>query len=97
MSFGREVLPYGVFSVGDGPRRVGVAVDDGVLDLAEHLGPEFDTSSLNPFLSRGRAYWTQVRSAVRDLVGQPLEGRHLLGQEVHGDGDHWREGGDDVH
>ena len=72
MSFGREVLPYGVFSVGDGPRRVGVAVDDGVLDLAEHLGPEFDTSSLNPFLSRGRAYWTQVRSAVRDLVGQPL-------------------------
>ena len=72
MSFGRDVLPYGVFSVGDGPRRVGVAVDDGILDLAEHLGSEWAVDSLNPFLARGRSYWTEVREQVRGLVGAPL-------------------------
>jgi len=63
--FGREVLPYGVFSVGDGARRVGVAVDDGVLDLAEALGPEWATGSLNSFLGRGREHWASVRQQVR--------------------------------
>jgi fumarylacetoacetase len=72
VSFGREVLPYGVFSVDDGPRRIGVAVDDGVLDLADALGPEWAVDSLNPFLARGRAYWTAVREQVRALVDQPL-------------------------
>ena len=72
MNFGREVLPYGVFSVGSGTPRVGVAVDDGVLDLSEALGPEWAVPSLNPFLARGRAYWTEVRAQVRDLVDRPL-------------------------
>lgn len=70
--FGREVLPYGVFSVGDGARRVGVAVDDGVLDLAEALGPEWATGSLNSFLGRGREHWASVRQQVRQLLGRPL-------------------------
>ncbi|MCW2499555.1 MAG: fahA [Frankiales bacterium] len=70
--FGREVLPYGVFSVGAGPRRVGVAVDDGVLDLAEALGPSWEVPSLNPFLAQGRARWTAVREQVRGLLDQPL-------------------------
>jgi fumarylacetoacetase len=66
------VLPYGVFSVGDGPRRVGVAVGDGILDLAEALGQEWAVPSLNPFLARGRAHWTAVRAQVRDLLDRPL-------------------------
>jgi fumarylacetoacetase len=72
VSFDREVLPYGVFSVGSGPRRVGVAVGDGVLDLAEHLGPEWAVDSLNPFLARGRGHWSAVREQVRGLVDRPL-------------------------
>ena len=72
MNFGREVLPYGVFSLGEGPRRIGVAVDDGVLDLSVALGPEWAVPTLNPFLARGRDYWSAVRARVRDLVDQPL-------------------------
>jgi fumarylacetoacetase len=79
VSFDREVLPYGVFSVGDGPRRIGVAVDDGVLDLAEHLGSEFEADSLNGFLAQGRARWAEVRAAVQDLVDRPL----LTGVTMH--------------
>ena len=72
MNFGREALPYGVFSVGDGPRRIGVAVEDGVLDLTEALGPEWAVASLNPFLANGRAHWTAVRSQVRELLDRTL-------------------------
>jgi fumarylacetoacetase len=32
--FGPANLPYGVFSHGDGQRRVGVAIGDHVLDVA---------------------------------------------------------------
>jgi len=71
-SFGREVLPYGVFSVDGGAPRIGVAVDDGVLDLADALGPEFAVPSLNAFLAAGRARWTEVRGRVQELVaGEP--------------------------
>jgi hypothetical protein len=46
--------PYGVFSsAGRGP-RVGVAVDDGILDLAEALGEQWAVPSLNPFMAQGR-------------------------------------------
>ncbi|MGZ6792127.1 MAG: fumarylacetoacetate hydrolase family protein [Mycobacteriales bacterium] len=72
MSFDRTTLPYGVFSSpGRGP-RIGVAVGDGVLDLAEHLGPEFEAPSLNGFLAQGRDRWTEVRAAVQGLVDRPL-------------------------
>jgi fumarylacetoacetase len=72
VSFDRTVLPYGVFSLGNGPRRIGVAVDDGVLDLAEHLGPEWEAPSLNGFLGQGRARWTEVREQVRALVMEDI-------------------------
>lgn len=72
MSFDRTTLPYGVFSVDGGPRRIGVAVEDGVLDLAAHLGPEFEAPSLNGFLAKGRAHWTTVRQQVQGLLDQPL-------------------------
>jgi fumarylacetoacetase len=70
--FGRETLPYGVFSVAGRPPRIGVAVDDGVLDLAEHLDPSFATGSLNAFMATGRANWTAVREQVRALLNRPL-------------------------
>jgi fumarylacetoacetase len=72
VSFDRSVLPYGVFSVAGGPRRIGVAVDDGVLDLADALGDEWAVDSLNPFLAKGRAHWTSVRAQVQSLVDHPL-------------------------
>jgi fumarylacetoacetase len=72
VSFGREVLPYGIFNTaGRGP-RVGVAVDEGVLDLADALGAEWAVPSLNPFMARGRQVWRTVREQVRDLVDRPL-------------------------
>ena len=72
MSFDRTTLPYGVFSTPGTAPRVGVAVGDGVLDLAEHLDPSFATGSLNPFLAAGRSRWTEVREAVRGLLDRPL-------------------------
>jgi fumarylacetoacetase len=72
VSFGRETLPYGVFSVGGGAPRIGVAVDDGVLDLSVALGPEWAVGSLNAFLAAGRGRWNDVRGQVQSLVDQPL-------------------------
>ena len=71
MTFGRETLPYGVFSVDGGAPRIGVAVDDGVLDLAAYLGEEWAVGSLNAFMAQGRTRWTEVREQVRALVGRP--------------------------
>ena len=72
MSFDRTVLPYGVFSVGSGTPRVGVAVDDGVLDLSVALGAEWAVPSLNGFLAQGRQRWEEVRRQVTGLLDQPL-------------------------
>ncbi|MCW2543149.1 MAG: fumarylacetoacetase, partial [Frankiales bacterium] len=72
MSFDREVLPYGIFSVGGDRPRIGVAVDDGVLDLAALLGPEWAAPSLNALMAQGRARWDEVRALARGLVGSPL-------------------------
>jgi fumarylacetoacetase len=72
MGFDRAVLPYGVFSVDGGAPRIGVAVGDGVLDLAEHLDPSFAAGSLNGFMAQGRARWAEVREQVRRLLDRPL-------------------------
>jgi len=71
-TFDRTTLPYGVFSVGGGPRRIGVAVDDGVLDLAEHLDSRFAADSLNAFMAEGPGSWAEVRRRVQGLVERPL-------------------------
>ena len=44
--FGLDNLPYGVFSAGGGPPRVGVRVADSVLDLAALLRDEVFALSL---------------------------------------------------
>ena len=70
--FGREVLPYGVFSTAGRRARIGVAVDGGILDLADALGPEWAVPSLNPFMAQGPQVWRTVRERVRELVDRPL-------------------------
>lgn len=71
-------LPFGIFSRKAGPaslRRVGIAIGDQVLDLAEawpELEPEyevlgvelFDQSSLNEFLDMGKSIWMLVREKI---------------------------------
>jgi fumarylacetoacetase len=67
--FGIDHLPYGVFSVAGGPRRVGVRYGDGVLDLHAATGrPEFDQPSLNAFMALGPEVWRQTREQVPGLV-----------------------------
>ena len=65
-----ENLPYGVFSVGAGERRVGVAIDQHVLDLGalKEFGGLFQSGTLEPFLAAGHGVWSAVRSEVTDLL-----------------------------
>ena len=80
--FGPANLPYGVFSRGDGPRRIGVALGDDVLDLAPLLGDEFaglvDAPVLNPLLAAGRRTWTRLRERLRELVTTDAIRPHLV-------------------
>ena len=69
--FGVTNLPYGVFSTPGSARRVGVAVGDYVLDLAELDLPDagdFLSASLNAFMRRGRARWQEVRAWLTELL-----------------------------
>ncbi|MFE7979137.1 fumarylacetoacetase [Streptomyces shenzhenensis] len=67
--FTLHTLPYGVFAPEDGPRRVGVAIGDHVLDLARALGDDtFARPSLNAFLAQGRTRWQQVRADITALL-----------------------------
>ncbi len=68
-------LPYGVFSHGGEPARVGVALGDQVLDLAPLAAAEgldgghvFESPALNPFMALGRPAWTAVRSWLTELL-----------------------------
>ncbi|HEY0953012.1 fumarylacetoacetate hydrolase family protein [Nocardioides sp.] len=72
--FGLDHLPYGVFSVGDGPRRVGVRFDDDraswVIDLAAATGrPELDRPSLNAFMALGPEAWHETRERAVAAAG----------------------------
>lgn len=73
MRFDREVLPYGVFSTPGTRPRIGVAVDDGVLDLSTALDPSFAAPSLNAFLAAGRPRWDEVRAQVQALVAGDVD------------------------
>jgi fumarylacetoacetase len=72
-------LPYGVFRRPGEPRRVGVAIGERILDLAEvtragllhGLGlPEdvFERDHLNDFMACGRAVWRDTRRRVSELL-----------------------------
>jgi fumarylacetoacetase len=71
--FGLDHLPYGVFSVAGGPRRVGVRYDDEdgawLLDVHAETGqPEFGEPSLNALMGLGPEVWRQTRDEVRGLI-----------------------------
>ena len=71
-------LPWGVFSEGDGTRRVGVAIGDMILDVTalEAEGvlepapgePVFGSGILNPFMALGPAIWSATRAQIADLL-----------------------------
>lgn len=70
--FGLSALPYGSFSVGGGPRRLGVRFGGYVLDvaaLAHRLRwPHADLFTgpvLNPFMAAGPEVWAAVRADLR--------------------------------
>ena len=69
-----ENLPYGVFSVGEGAPRVGVALGDYVIDLVPVLDDEvFDDTALNPFLARGRLAWAGARHRLTELLADEAQ------------------------
>ena len=72
-------LPYGVFSVGTGDRRVGVAIEDHILDLAglKEFGRLFEAGSLEPFLAAGHGVWSVVRAEIIELLTEGDPEPHL--------------------
>ncbi|MCG3136396.1 MAG: hypothetical protein HJJLKODD_00229 [Phycisphaerae bacterium] len=78
--FPLQNLPYGVFERADGQVRVGVALGDQVVDLAELQAAGllagtpaadknlFDQSNLNLFLEQGIDCWTAVRMRLAELL-----------------------------
>jgi fumarylacetoacetase len=72
-------LPFGVFSTESSPnKRVGVAIGDFVLDLAELearglLRPAgdarvFDRASINAYMTLGPKVWSQARARIGELL-----------------------------
>ncbi len=67
--FGLDHLPYGVFSLAGGERRVGVRLHDTVVDLHALTGrAEFARPSLNAFLALGPEVWRQTRADLQRRV-----------------------------
>jgi fumarylacetoacetase len=78
--FPLENLPFGVFKPRDAGSRIGVALGEYIVDLAEleraglfkDLPPETAAAtthdSLNEFLSLGRAEWSRVRARLQRLL-----------------------------
>ena len=78
--YGLDNLPYGVFSRGEEPRRVGVRIGERVLDLAlaardglfdelpSATSSAFASGSLNAFMARGPRNWTAARRRIRELL-----------------------------
>ena len=68
-------LPYGVFSVQGGPRRLGVAIGDRILDVAAvadalpvALAVLTDPRGWNGLMEAGPGVWADVRQALTDLL-----------------------------
>ena len=79
--FGRVTLPYGVFStVQDSRRRLGVAVDDAVIDLVSlaraypglphEVAAALEAPTLNAFMALGRTAWSDARGWLQQSLSQ---------------------------
>jgi fumarylacetoacetase len=72
------VSGFGVFSTGDGPRRLGWRDGDAVIDLSG-LGETFRQPSLNALMAQGRSAWEDAAGRAREHDGPrvPLAGLAL--------------------
>jgi fumarylacetoacetase len=68
--YGLDNLPYGVFSGGDGVRRIGVRLGDAVVDLSRAVDdvPALRQPTLNAFLALGRPGWAALRARLPRLI-----------------------------
>lgn len=72
--FGPDNLPYGVFAPTGADPRVGVRIDEYVIDLAVLLDDSvFAQPSLNAFLAQGPARWRTVRARIREALDGELD------------------------
>ncbi len=70
-------LPYGVFSIDGGERKLGVAIGDQILDIAavaDTLPIEScllaDPRGWNAVMEQGIAVWSALRAALQNLLGE---------------------------
>lgn len=73
-------LPYGVFSVGDGPEQCGVAIGDMILNVSAIEGegliapdpkaPVFDIPYWNDFIDLGPDAWTRFRAELTERLAE---------------------------
>lgn len=67
--FGRDNLPYGIFSTSADTPRVGVRVAECVVDLSIILGDDvFAANTLNLFMGQGRTAWDAARDRIQDAI-----------------------------
>jgi fumarylacetoacetase len=86
--FGRDTLPYCVFSDSAGPWRLGVGVGSDVVDLRAAAGHVTSvpadilrSSRLNPLLAAGAAAWSEFRSDLQDLVQRGILDQYFVSQD----------------
>jgi fumarylacetoacetase len=73
-------LPYGVFSIGDGERRCGVAIGDLIVDAsaleaagvlrADQVSDVLNAAHWNSFMELGRDAWAKWRAALTTLLAE---------------------------
>lgn len=66
--FGIDYLPYGVYSVDDGPPLVGVRLGEDVIEVTAVRPDLFEEGDLSLLLGSGRDVWQQVRATIRTMV-----------------------------
>jgi len=84
-------LPYGVFSVGNGARRCGVAIGDRVLDVAalERAGlfgsgaPLCDGAGWNALMAAGPEVWARFRARLTALLAEGSPDREAVEPHLH--------------
>lgn len=77
-------LPIGVFSVSAGPRRVGVAIGDDILDLSGLeasgvMGSQmFNRGTIEPLLAQGQSAWNDLRERTFELLASSSDRQKRL-------------------
>ncbi len=76
-------LPYGVFSVGDGDMRCGVAIGDRIIDAtgleaagilrADHDADVLDAAAWNDFMELGPDTWSAYRARLTEMLSEDAD------------------------